>query len=410
MKIVYFSSPSFGNINPSLEVIKHLIHLGHNVVYYSTYNYEYLIKSTGAKFKNYPKGSWDNIYGGDIRNNYSFLKYLHLQAENILLTNQDLYCSLLKEVKLLHPNAIIHDSYAYWGKNLSRELSVPAVSFVTNYVLPKEAYLLNQQIFSKYVFDLEKKRFKSIKREIILIEKLLKKKHNLEKIDLFDFMLNRESLNIIFSIENIQKFAPYLNDSFYFAGASIPENINLQDEFFDILSKKKPIIYISLGTVLNNNTKFFTICLEVAKELCDFYFIISIGQKININKLDKLHNVFIGNNLPQCKILKYAKMFFTHAGHNSVNEALFFGVPMLLYPLGNEQFIISKVIEELNLGLCYKETDISKFTIIQYVFRLINNNSILNSIELYKYIYNKKSNPQRVANYISNYLMKNGEN
>ena len=45
-------------------------------------------------------------------------------------------------------------------------------------------------------------------------------------------------------------------------------------------------------------------------------------------------------------------MFITHAGFNSVNEALYFGVPMLALPLANDQYMVAKRLASMKLGIC----------------------------------------------------------
>ena len=54
---------------------------------------------------------------------------------------------------------------------------------------------------------------------------------------------------------------------------------------------------------------------------------------------------------PQIDILKVAKLFITHAGMNSVSEALNYGVPILCLPLGGDQPLIAwRVADELGIG------------------------------------------------------------
>jgi UDP:flavonoid glycosyltransferase YjiC (YdhE family) len=55
--------------------------------------------------------------------------------------------------------------------------------------------------------------------------------------------------------------------------------------------------------------------------------------------------------LPQLEILKRADVFITHAGFNSVNEALYFGVPMLALPQINDQHMVAKRLVSMQLGM-----------------------------------------------------------
>jgi MGT family glycosyltransferase len=54
--------------------------------------------------------------------------------------------------------------------------------------------------------------------------------------------------------------------------------------------------------------------------------------------------------VPQVEILRRASAFVTHGGMNSVQEALYFGVPLVLAPQAADQFWISARTAELGAG------------------------------------------------------------
>jgi MGT family glycosyltransferase len=49
-------------------------------------------------------------------------------------------------------------------------------------------------------------------------------------------------------------------------------------------------------------------------------------------------------------ILQKADVFITHCGMNSVNESLYYGVPMVLFPLHSEQGVVADRVAELGVG------------------------------------------------------------
>jgi len=57
------------------------------------------------------------------------------------------------------------------------------------------------------------------------------------------------------------------------------------------------------------------------------------------------------DHINQLEILKNCDIFITHGGMNSVNEALFWGVPMCLHPFQVEQEIVVDRIVELHCGV-----------------------------------------------------------
>ena len=79
--------------------------------------------------------------------------------------------------------------------------------------------------------------------------------------------------------------------------------------------------------------------------------ILSIGRTVRKEQLGEIpDNIFIYPHVPQLKILQRASLFITHGGMNSVNEALYYGTPMLVIPVGNDQPRVARQIEDLHLG------------------------------------------------------------
>lgn len=121
----------------------------------------------------------------------------------------------------------------------------------------------------------------------------------------------------------------------------------------------KPIIYVSMGTVFNReNSEVFGTIVEACKCFAnDYAIIISTGdEKLTTELYDKYADVreqilFVAHT-PQIEILKRAHLFISHAGMNSVSEALNYGVPILCLPLGGDQPLIAwRVADELGIGI-----------------------------------------------------------
>ncbi len=48
-------------------------------------------------------------------------------------------------------------------------------------------------------------------------------------------------------------------------------------------------------------------------------------------------------------------VFVTHSGMNSVNESLYYGVPMVLFPQHSEQRMVANRVVHLGAGIMLKE-------------------------------------------------------
>ncbi len=138
------------------------------------------------------------------------------------------------------------------------------------------------------------------------------------------------------------------SDKYSFIGPSVS---NVKAEYEERKYKK---IYISLGTVNNKNIKFYKNCIK-AFETCDFDIIMSVGKDTVIEDLGYIpENFQVRNSVEQIIVLQNTDVFITHCGMNSVNESLYYSVPMVLYPQHEEQGMVAKRVADLKAGIFLK--------------------------------------------------------
>jgi zeaxanthin glucosyltransferase len=99
----------------------------------------------------------------------------------------------------------------------------------------------------------------------------------------------------------------------------------------------EPIVYASMGTIQNGNADVFrTIAAAVAKT--DTQLVLSIGHLLRPEQIGPVpNNAIVVNHAPQLELLKKASVCITHAGFNTVLEALTKGVPQVAIPVTNDQ-------------------------------------------------------------------------
>jgi zeaxanthin glucosyltransferase len=99
----------------------------------------------------------------------------------------------------------------------------------------------------------------------------------------------------------------------------------------------EPIFYASMGTIQNGNADVFrTIAAAVAKK--DAQPVISIGHVLRPEQIGPVpQNAIVVNYAPQLELLKKASVCITHAGFNTVLEALTQGVPQVAIPVTHDQ-------------------------------------------------------------------------
>lgn len=138
--------------------------------------------------------------------------------------------------------------------------------------------------------------------------------------------------------------------------------------------KYNDVVIVSFGTVISNFGENFVETLASALSAIPATVIWKHKGKMP-RKVSENVNIFPW--FPQNDILGHpaTKLFITHGGLNSIYEASFHGVPMVLIPLFGDQFDNAISIENVGMGekINIKETTAEK--IIDKVHQVLNNDS-----------------------------------
>lgn len=165
-------------------------------------------------------------------------------------------------------------------------------------------------------------------------------------------------------------------------------------------SSGKKIIYVSLGTVVTKNlwdheesvrdfaNKIFDVVLKNYANRDEDEVIISIGRKVEDIPIlkDKPKNFHIYESVPQAELLKQVDLFVTHAGGNSVNDAIDSGTPMVAIPFFGDQHVCAEYIAQKNIGLSFlheeKERELAINTQSKLFFRKsLNESSLVSAMD-----------------------------
>ena len=136
---------------------------------------------------------------------------------------------------------------------------------------------------------------------------------------------------------------------------------------------------ISMGTANNLMEDFYRKCIVALKD-SDFDVIMSVGEFVDLEKLGDLpENFKIERSVNQIEVLQQVDAFLTHCGMNSVNEALYYKVPLVLFPQTPEQGGVAYRVNEL--GACaYLQEDYPE-KIKETIQEVLENNSYKQSAE-----------------------------
>jgi MGT family glycosyltransferase len=145
---------------------------------------------------------------------------------------------------------------------------------------------------------------------------------------------------------------PLLPPQFYHTGPFYDANARAKIDFPWERLTGEPLIYASMGTILNGQLDVFRkIVAGVAKNK-DTQLVLSIGDQLDPKDIGTVpDNAIIVKKAPQVDVLKRASVCITHCGLNTVLESLACGVPQVAIPVTFDQPAIAVRIAAKKTGV-----------------------------------------------------------
>ena len=136
----------------------------------------------------------------------------------------------------------------------------------------------------------------------------------------------------------------------------------------------QPLIYASLGTLVNGLTNVYGKILEAVGEFPDMQVVLSVGKNLNPGDLGLIpSNTIVVRVAPQLELLKRAALCITHAGLNTALEALAQGVPMVAIPIGYDQPGVAARIAYHGVGEFVEIGDLDASRLSQLIRKVTSN-------------------------------------
>ena len=112
-----------------------------------------------------------------------------------------------------------------------------------------------------------------------------------------------------------------------------------------------------MGTVNNDMMPFYKSCISALTKT-DYQVIMSVGNLVSIEDFGRLpENISIFSHVDQISVLEKADVFVSHCGMNSVNESLYFEVPLVMLPQTSEQKGVAERVSQLGAGIKHDKSD-----------------------------------------------------
>ncbi len=122
----------------------------------------------------------------------------------------------------------------------------------------------------------------------------------------------------------------------------------------------RPLIYASLGTIVGNRPGIWRMFAAVCAGL-NVQVVISLGRQSSAEEYRNLPgNPVVVEYAPQMELLKRASLLFTHAGLNTVMEALACAVPMVAIPIAFDQPGVGSRLSRCGAGKVVRLSNLSE--------------------------------------------------
>jgi zeaxanthin glucosyltransferase len=350
MKIGFVSMPFSGHLNPMTALARKLQSRGHEVVFIGVPDIGPIVDAAGLTFipyceKEYPLGSIAKLTAP-----VSKLHGLEVMQYTIQNITAGLTSAALQHLpgKLAETGvqALVIDTVHRFVELVPMSLGMPYAhiwnilhmdgSGLTPPYLFSWPHEVSPEALTRNIDGL--KKVSTLIAPVLEIAKSYAEKVGLQ-IDWQDRTATASRLAIITQTPREFDFpdSPWPNH-FHYAGPFHDDDGREPIPFPWERLTEKPLVYASLGTLVNGLDHVYKTIVESVAKLPSVQLVLSIGTSIDPANLGPIpSSTIVVRSAPQIELLKRASLCITHAGLNTTLEALTQGVPMVAIPISYDQ-------------------------------------------------------------------------
>ena len=112
----------------------------------------------------------------------------------------------------------------------------------------------------------------------------------------------------------------------------------------------RPLLLVSLGTAVKTTGAFFTMCREAFAN-APYQVVMAVGENLPPMAESLPANFIVRESFPQLELIAAREVFLSHGGMNSVNESLYYNVPLVMIPQGGNTDWVARRVVELGAGI-----------------------------------------------------------
>jgi zeaxanthin glucosyltransferase len=385
MKIGLVSIPIPGHFNPMSALARQLQSRNHDVVMFSPPVGESFARAAGLPFIPFAEREFPAEKVGQIVGTISRLKGeegLQFTVNSLAALNEVKWRTLPKLLSSTGIDALVVDNYDFYGELIPMYLGMP-------YAVVSNALHFDYSGHTPLcVYDwAHENTTEAIKR-------------NCQGVSKFTQMLIRSNAELIAQAEragikanweapsSLFSDRPWITQcprEFDFDSSDWPKQFQYAGPFHDGKGRLdfpfpwdqltgEPIVYASMGTVQTGNPDVFRAIAAAVSKHKGLQLVLAIGNVLAPEQIGPVpNNAIIVNNAPQLELLKKASVCITHAGFNTVLEALAQGVPQIAIPVTNDQPGVAARIADKRTGKITSVDGLDASNLSAFVEEVLNN-------------------------------------
>ena len=160
---------------------------------------------------------------------------------------------------------------------------------------------------------------------------------------------------------------------YHFVGPAFANRAALPDFPWQRLDPNKRKILISLGTVSRDRSaRFYEVMMAALSDLDIQVIMVASSEMVATAPT----NFIVQERVPQVELLPHLDAVICHAGHNTVCEALSFGLPLIVAPIRDDQPVIARQVIDAGAGLFMRFGKVTVATARATVMQLLGDESL----------------------------------
>ena len=343
MNIIFYSTPAFGHINPSLALCS-AVAQRHHLTVYSSSEFEFVFNGVCENFIPYDFSniSFDMTIGDKLIDLSELL--LRFTVQNI--------DSFLSDALKLSPDVIIYDTLALWGRSVGMILNQKRKLKTVSINAFSAVHSKRTKAFGMYMASISPALIRQLGSlsSVMQSRKVLRNQYGVEPVDFMSVIMNPADYNVYTYPQCLHPDGFTLADNYFFLGPTACKRDTYQVENYPFDN----IIYVSLGTIFNNNDAFWRAVIDQFGNTKYNVIMACMDKADKYRAISDCDNIHIYEYVNQRAVLSSAKAFISCGGMNSICEAASFGVPCVLYPQQSEQNMNATMFARNGFGVKIK--------------------------------------------------------